>query len=102
MSIVAQYPGLCRICQERWEVGEHIGRWLGHEAHFTCRQAEIRRRADEGEATQLPDARGWADHPEMMKPRRASTKYVNIGRISTQDGRDYRGRFASKPEDGSS
>lgn len=98
LSIIAKFGGLCRICNERYEAGDHIGRWLGHEAHFTCRQAEIRRRADAGEAEQLEEARGWADMPTYMKPRRQGRRYVQIGRVSHQDGRSQDGRYQSKPD----
>lgn len=98
MSIIAKFGNVCPICEERFEVGDHIGRWLGKEAHFVCRQAEIARRVAAGEAEELPEARGWADHPEYTKPRRGTRKYVDIGRVSRQDGRSQDGRFQSKPD----
>lgn len=98
MSIKAKYRNRCPICNEWFEVGDHVGRWLGKEAHFTCRQELIAQRVAEGDTEQLPDARGWADHPEYTKPRRGTRRYVQIGRISEQDGRSQDGRFQSKPE----
>lgn len=98
MSIIAKYPGLCRICGERWEPGVRIGRWLGNEAHFDCRQAEIARRAAEGEAEQLEEARGWADRPNRTMPKKDRMRLARLGRISWQDGRSQDGRYQSKPE----
>jgi len=98
VSIKAKYRGLCHICDKPWAVGDHIGRWLGREAHFSCRQELIALRAAEGDVTQEPEARGWADNPNWTKPRRGTRRYVDIGRISTQDGRSQDGRFQSKPD----
>jgi hypothetical protein len=99
MSIKAKYAGLCSLCSKRWGPGAHIGRWLGAEVHFSCRQNEIARRAAEGEAEQLPDARGWADKPaRMMLGRHRRWRPADIGRISEQDGRSQDGRYQSKPD----
>lgn len=98
MSIKAQFGGLCRICNSKYEVGDKIGRWLGHEAHFDCRQAEIARRSAAGEAEELPEARGWADRPQMSAGKKGRRRYASIGAISWQDGRTADGRFASKPD----
>lgn len=96
MSIKAQYPGLCRICGERYQVGDHIGRWLGHEAHFSCRQALIAQRAAEGDREDLPEARGWADRPSRTYVR-GKQRQANLGAVRIQDGRSQDGRFQSKP-----
>jgi hypothetical protein len=98
MSIVARFGGYCRLCEKPYEPGERIGRWLGREAHFDCRQAEIARRAAEGETEQLPEARGWADAPKMTRPKKDGRRLAHLGRIRIQDGRSQDGRFQSKPE----
>jgi hypothetical protein len=99
MSIKARFPGRCRLCGKEWNVGDRIGRWLGHEAHFSCRQAETEKRIAAGEAKQLPEARGWADSSPWTKPRRGRRwKSADIGKISQQDGRSQDGRFQSKPD----
>lgn len=98
MSIKARYRGHCHICDTDWEVGDRIGRWLGREAHFDCRQNLIAQRAAEGDAEELPEARGWADNPQWTRPKNRRWKPVDIGRVSEQDGRSQDGRFQSKPD----
>lgn len=97
MSIVARYGGFCRLCEESYEPGVRIGRWLGEEVHFDCRQAEIARRSAEGEKEDLPDARGWADKPQYMRPTRGrGVPYVPEKRYL--DGRDRHGRFTDQSD----
>lgn len=98
MSIIAEFGGLCRLCGKRYEPGVRIGRWLGHEAHFDCRQAEIARRVAEGDVKQEPEARGWADRPQWTRPKRDHRRLAQLGKIRIQDGRSQDGRFQSKPE----
>lgn len=98
MSIKAQYKGHCKICDQPWEPGAHIGRWLGDEVHFICRQGEIERRSAAGAVEELPEARGWADRPQMTAGKKGRRRYVSIGAMSWQDGRSQNGRFQSKPD----
>lgn len=98
MSIKAKFRGRCSLCDEWYEIGDHIGWWLGLHAHFTCRQAEIRRRADAGEAEQLEEARGWADRPAMTAGKKGRRRYASLGALKWQDGRSQDGRYQSKPE----
>lgn len=98
MSIKARYRGHCHICDTDWEVGDRIGRWLGREAHFDCRQNLIAQRAAEGDAEELPEARGWADRPQMSAGKKGRRRYLSIGAVSWQDGRSQDGRFQSKPD----
>lgn len=94
MSIKARYGGTCRLCRKTYEPGTVIGRWLGSEVHFACRQEEIRRKAEEGETEQLPDARGWADTPQRIRPR-AGRGVPYVPEKKYLDGRDSHGRYTS-------
>lgn len=98
MSIVARFGGECSLCGERYEPGVRIGRWLGGEVHFTCRQEEIARRSAAGQTEALPEARGWADRPQWTRPKKEHRRLAQLGKIRTQDGRSQDGRFQSKPE----
>lgn len=97
MSIIAKFGGRCDICNERWEPGERIGRWLGKHAHFSCRQALISERSVTKQVTELPEARGWADKPQRSH-RRQTYRALHIGSVKQQDGRSSDGRYQSKPD----
>lgn len=97
MSIVARFGGECSLCGERYGPGVRIGRWLGDEVHFACRQEEMARRSAAGQTEALPEARGWADKPQYMKPRRGrGVPYVPEKKYL--DGRDSHGRFTDQSD----
>lgn len=98
----AMYDGCCKICSGKIRGqskpfandGEEVAMLLDDWVHAECMDGQL---SEMETRTQEPDWRGWADQPNRMHAKRTS-RTVEIGRIKQQDGRDYKGRFASKPE----
>lgn len=70
-------PVDCGICGKTIEdppLGQRhtVVAWCGQPAHAACRDTE--REAMRVTETREPDARGWADQPEQMRPSRTKAR----------------------------